>query len=150
MAKIGIFCHVCINKRQELLKVAHSVALTYCLQEWKNYIYYLTLYNASSCPFFISAMNVPLDRIHSWICSSSGSDCKRDCRVSLSIICILTPCIVAVVASAGNCISSSIRVFVISLKNCSLKSHQAWLYIRKAWDIMLVATQALVNLSRNR
>ena len=63
-----------------------------------------------------------------------------------SITCMATPCTVAVVASAGSVISCSKSDFSIDLNVETLCPSQVRLYMRKAWDITLVATQALVNL----
>lgn len=80
------------------------------------------------------------------MCVSSGSDWRRDCRAVSSITCMATPCTVAVVASTGNIISCSKSDFSIDLNVETLCPSQVRLYMRKAWDITLVATQALVNL----
>ncbi len=128
------------------MKMPHLSVLTVRFPVSENYICYRTLYKASSRSFCISAMNVPLERIHSWICASSGSDWRRDCRVASSIVCMTTPCMVAVVTSAGNIISCSKSDFSIDLNVETLCPSQVRLHMRKAWDITLVATQALVNL----
>lgn len=104
-----------MNQPQELLKIPHSSAVKARFSLSEDYICYLTLYRAVSCPSGISAMNVPFERIHSWICRSSGSDCKRDWRVASSMICRATPCIVAVTVLDGSCISCSSSDFSICL-----------------------------------
>lgn len=116
------------------MKIPHLSVLTARFLMPKDYICQRTLYKAISRPFCISAMNVPLERVHSWMCVSAGSDCRRDCRVVSSITCMATPCMVAVVASAGSIISCSKRDFSIDLNVETLCPSQVRLYMRKAWD----------------
>lgn len=104
------------------MKILHLSALASRVSVSENYICYCTLYKACSLPSGISAMNVPLERVHSWKRTSSGSDCRRDCRVALSMSCMAMPCMVAPVVSGGSCINCSRSDFSIDLNFGDLMS----------------------------
>lgn len=114
------------------MKIPHLSVLTARFLMPKDYICQRTLYKAISRPFCISAMNVPLERVHSWMCVSVGSDCRRDCRVVSSMSCMVTPCMVTVAASAGSVMSCSKRDFSIDLNVETFCPSQVRLYVRKS------------------